>query len=139
MRPVLTADIIIKKDNGYVFVKRKNEPFKDYWALPGGIIEYGETVEETALREAKEETGLDVNLLQLIGIYSDPSRDPRGHYITVVYVAEAAFGELKVATDAKEAKVFHKIPEKLAFDHEKIFESALKIAKKDQIKFHGNR
>ena len=123
-RPVLTVDIIIKKDNGYVFVKRRNEPFKDYWALPGGIVEYGETVEEAALREAKEETGLDVNLLQLIGIHSDPSRDPRGHYITVVYIAEAAFGELKAATDAKEAKVFHKSPEKLAFDHEKIFESA---------------
>ena len=123
-RPVLTVDTIIKRDNGYVFVKRRNEPFKDYWALPGGIVEYGETVEGAALREAREETGLDVNRLQLIGIYSDPSRDPRGHYITVVYVAEAAFGELKVATDAKEAKVFHKIPEKLAFDHEKIFESA---------------
>lgn len=125
-RPVLTVDIIIKKDDGYVFVKRSKEPFKDYWALPGGIVEYGETVEEAALREAKEETGLNVKLERLIGVYSDPNRDPRGHYITVVYYAYAVSGELKAATDAKEAKVFHGNPEKLAFDHEKIFEDAVK-------------
>lgn len=124
---MLTVDIIIKKDNGYVFVKRCNEPFKDHWALPGGIVEYGETVEEAALREAKEETGLNVKLKFLIGVYSNPDRDPRGHYITVVYYADAISGELKPATDAKEVKVFHKKPEKLAFDHEKIFEDALNL------------
>ncbi|MHC1636266.1 MAG: NUDIX domain-containing protein, partial [Candidatus Methanospirareceae archaeon] len=74
--PVLTVDVVIKKDEGYVFIKRKKEPYKGWWAIPGGIVEYGETVEEAARREAKEETGLDVRLIKLIGVYSDPSRDP---------------------------------------------------------------
>ncbi len=125
-KPILTVDLIIKKDNGYVFIKRSNEPFKDHWALPGGIVEYGETVEDAAKREAKEETGLEVELKYLTGVYSDIERDPRGHYITVAYYAETVSGELKAATDAKEAKVFYTKPEKLAFDHEKIFEDAMK-------------
>ena len=124
--PVLTVDVVIKKDEGYVFIKRKKEPYKGWWAIPGGIVEYGETVEEAARREAKEETGLDVRLIKLIGVYSDPSRDPRGHYISVAFLAECEGGELKSGDDAEEVRVF-KEPPKLAFDHDKIFRDAISI------------
>ena len=126
-KPVLTVDVVIYMDEGFVFVKRLNEPFKNFWALPGGIVEYGETVEEAAIREAKEETGLEVKLEKLIGVYSNPKRDPRGHYVSIAYLAKPVSGRLKASTDAKEVKVFSQKPEKLAFDHEKIFEDALKI------------
>ena len=126
-KPVLTVDVVIYMDEGFVFVKRLNEPFKNFWALPGGIVEYGETVEEAAIREAKEETGLEVKLEKLIGVYSNPKRDPRGHYVSIAYLAKPVSGKLKASTDAKEVKVFSQKPEKLAFDHEKIFEDALKI------------
>ena len=125
-RPVLTVDVLIRRDDGYVFIKRKNEPYRGRWAIPGGLVEYGETVEQAAIREAKEETGLEVKLIRLVGVYSDPTRDPRGHYISIVYLAEAVSGELKAATDAEEAKVFKRKPERLAFDHSKIFEDAIR-------------
>lgn len=124
-RPVLAVDVLIRKDNGYVFVKRKNEPYRGRWAIPGGLVEYGETTEEAAKREAKEETGLDVKLIRLIGVYSDPTRDPRGHCVSIAYLAEAISGEMKAATDAKQAKIFKKRPDKLAFDHSKILEDAI--------------
>ena len=125
-RPVLTVDVLIRRDDGYVFIKRKNEPYRGHWAIPGGLVEYGETVEQAAIREAKEETGLEVKLIRLVGVYSDPTRDPRGHYVSIAYLAEAVSGELKAATDAEEAKVFKRKPERLAFDHSKIFEDAIR-------------
>ncbi len=125
-RPVLTVDVLIRRDDGYVFVKRKNEPCRGRWAIPGGLVEYGETVEQAAIREAKEETGLEVKLIRLVGVYSDPTRDPRGHYISIAYLAEVISGELKAATDAEEARLFKGKPKGLAFDHSKIFEDAIR-------------
>jgi 8-oxo-dGTP diphosphatase len=125
-KPTLTVDVVIRKGDGYVFVKRAKEPFKGKWALPGGIVEYGEAVEEAAIREAKEETGLDVQLIRLVGVYSEPDRDPRGHYVSIAYLAECVGGELKAATDVEEVKVFKKKPQ-LAFDHDEIFKDALKL------------
>jgi len=89
-RPVVAVDVLIRKDDGYVFIKRKNEPYRGCWAIPGGLVEYGETVEQAAEREAKEETGLDVKLIRLVGVYSDPTRDPRGHCISIAYLAESS-------------------------------------------------
>ena len=119
--PVPTVDIIIETPGGIVLVKRKNPPYG--WALPGGFVDYGETLEEAAVREAKEETGLDVKLVRQFHAYSDPSRDPRQHTITVVFIAKAE-GMPVAGDDAKEVGVFtrHTIPKELAFDHAKILE-----------------
>ncbi len=123
--PVPTVDIIIETPEGIVLIERKNPPFG--WALPGGFVDYGETLEEAAVREAKEETGLDVKLLRQFHAYSDPSRDPRQHTITVVFVAEA-HGAPRAADDAKNARAFRpeEIPfDKLAFDHGQILKDYL--------------
>jgi len=125
----LTADVVILHGDGVVLIKRKHEPFKDHYALPGGFVEYGETVEEAALREAKEETGLDVRLIKLVGVYSDPNRDPRGHTVTTAFLAIGT-GKLKAGDDAKEVHVIPvdealKLP--LAFDHAKILRDALSL------------
>ncbi len=120
--PLLTVDTVIIYQGKLVFIKRKNPPFQDHFALPGGFVEVGETVEAAAVREAKEETGLDVRLLKLLGVYSDPSRDPRGHTVSVCFLALGS-GNLKAGSDAKDTGLFgiDEIPE-LAFDHNKIIE-----------------
>ena len=128
--PRIAVDVVIvRKDGSIVLIKRKNEPFKDHWAIPGGFVEYGERVEEAAIREAKEETGLEIRIKKLVGVYSDPNRDPRGHVISIAYLAEETGGTLKAATDAKEVSAFREIPKNLAFDHEKILKDVLKLIK----------
>jgi 8-oxo-dGTP diphosphatase len=119
---ILTADIIIEyEDSSIVLVKRKNEPCKDMWALPGGMLDGDETIETTAVREAKEETGLDVQLGRSIGVYSKPGRDPRGRYVSVAYTAKPIGGELKAADDAKEIqRTKGYAAMQLAFDHNQI-------------------
>ncbi|MEM3452168.1 MAG: NUDIX hydrolase [Candidatus Hadarchaeum sp.] len=124
-RPALTVDLVIKLRGGVVLVKRKNEPYRNRWALPGGFVEYGEKVEDAAVREAWEETGLRVKLLGLVGIYSDPHRDPRGHTVSICFLAKRAGGRLKSGSDASEVGVFRKIPwGELAFDHAQILKDA---------------
>jgi len=122
--PFLTADALIIYEGKLVLIKRKKAPFENQFALPGGFVEIGETMEEAALREAKEETGLDIELVRLLGVYSDPSRDPRGHTVTVCYLARG-FGKLKAGSDAKDIRLFgfNEIP-KLAFDHNEIIKNA---------------
>ncbi len=123
--PSLTVDIIIELEDGVVLVRRKNNPYKNYWAIPGGFVEYGETVENAARREAEEETGLEVELREILGVYSDPDRDPRGHMVSICFLAEKISGELKASTDAADVKVFKEVPSSnLAFDHEKILKDA---------------
>ncbi len=120
--PLLTVDIIIRYKGGIVLINRAEEPLG--WAIPGGFVDFGETVEQAAIRETKEETNLDIQFLRQMHVYSDPKRDPRGsHCITVVFVAEGR-GTLKAADDAKEAEVFSldKPLPKLAFDHNKILQ-----------------
>ena len=127
--PLLAVDIVIRrKDETVVLIKRLNPPFKDHFAIPGGFVEYGETVERAAEREAEEETGIIVGNLRLVGVYSDPTRDPRGHVISITFLADELGGEMKASTDAKEVRAFRKIPDKLAFDHSKILTDALAMS-----------
>lgn len=132
--PSITADIFIFDDDfNFILIKRENDPFKDYWALPGGFVEYGESVETAAIREAKEETSIDVELLDLVNVYSQPDRDPRGHTITVAFTAKGDFDNRKADSDAKDIGIFKadELDEiNLAFDHAKIIKDCLKKVKK---------
>lgn len=115
--PIPTVDIIIEiESKGIILIKRRNPPYG--WALPGGFVDYGESLEEAALREAKEETNLEVHLLKQFHTYSDPNRDPRHHSISTVYIAKAK-GIPKAQDDAIELGIFHEsnLPEEIAFDH----------------------
>jgi 8-oxo-dGTP diphosphatase len=117
--PLVTVDIIIEYEDGIVLIERKNEPHG--WALPGGFVDVGETLEGAAVREAREETSLDVELRELFYAYGNPARDRRGHTVSIVYIGEGA-GTLKAADDAKGAAVFSydNLPDRLAFDHRRI-------------------
>lgn len=119
--PYPTVDIIIEIAGGIVLIQRKNPPYG--WALPGGFVDYGEDLESAAIREAKEETGLDITLLKQFHTYSDPDRDPRFHTISTVYIARAD-GNPIGGDDASEAKVFaqNNLPEDIVFDHKDIIE-----------------
>jgi len=121
--PLPTVDIIIEIEEGVVLIKRKNPPYG--WALPGGFVDYGESLEQAAVREAKEETGLDVKLIRQFHAYSSPNRDPRHHTITVVYIASAHEGDTPQGKDdAAEARIFTRtaLPYPIAFDHRQILE-----------------
>lgn len=123
--PVPTVDIIIELKEGILLVKRKNPPYG--WAIPGGFVEYGETLERTAEREAREETDLKVKNLKQFHTYSDPKRDPRHHTITTVFTAQCE-GIPKAGSDAENIKIFnkYKLPSDLAFDHKQILEDYIK-------------
>ena len=122
--PSLTVDIFIYNENHeFILIKRKNDPYKDSWALPGGFVDYGETTENAAIREAKEETSIDVELERLFNVYSEPDRDPRRHTVSIVYLARGNFDDAKADDDANDIGVFSfdvLEEKKLAFDHEKI-------------------
>ncbi|MSM40795.1 MAG: NUDIX domain-containing protein [Geobacter sp.] len=126
--PIPTVDIIIEIDGGIVLIERRNEPLG--WALPGGFVDYGETLEHAATREAREETSLDIVDLQLLGCYSDPARDPRHHTITTAYIAKGK-GIPKAADDAASLTVFpiDSLPARLCFDHARIIEDYLRRKK----------
>ncbi|TEU06159.1 MAG: NUDIX hydrolase [Candidatus Aminicenantes bacterium] len=133
--PVPTVDIIIeiqREDGkeGIVLIKRKNPPHG--WAIPGGFVDYGESLEEAAAREAKEETSLDVQLKRQFHTYSDPDRDPRQHTISTVFVATAQ-GQPKAEDDAQEIGIFSRdeIDFPLAFDHSRILEDYFEQKKKN--------
>jgi ADP-ribose pyrophosphatase YjhB (NUDIX family) len=119
--PLPTVDIIIETPKGIVLIKRKNPPYG--WSLPGGFVDYGETLEEAAVREAKEETSLRVTLVSALGAYSDPKRDPRHHTISYVFVGRSK-GKAAASDDAIEIGVFdqNSLPGDLAFDHGKILQ-----------------
>jgi ADP-ribose pyrophosphatase YjhB (NUDIX family) len=124
--PIPTVDIIIEiESKGMVLIKRKNPPYG--WALPGGFVDYGESLEEAAVREAKEETDLDVRLIGQFHTYSDPKRDPRHHSVSTVYVAKAN-GVPQAKDDAIEIGIFNEtnLPDAIAFDHHFILKDYFK-------------
>jgi ADP-ribose pyrophosphatase YjhB (NUDIX family) len=120
-QPRLTVDVIIDVGGRIVLIKRKNPP--PGWAIPGGFVDYGETLEQAVVREAREETSLDLVGLRQFHVYSDPGRDPRHHTVTLVFTAQGR-GEPKAADDAKEIGLFTRdnLPEPIAFDHRRILE-----------------
>jgi 8-oxo-dGTP diphosphatase len=132
--PVPTVDIIIEVEReaggeGIVLIYRKNQPRA--WALPGGFVDYGETLEEGAVREAGEETGLEIESPRQFHTYSDPQRDPRRHTISTVFIARAR-GTLRPGDDAEQAVIFEEenLPSPIAFDHEKILRDYFSAKKK---------
>lgn len=124
--PVLTVDGVLVVEGNLLLVRRGREPEKGKLALPGGIVEYGERTEDAVVRELKEETGIVTKPVRLLGIYSDPGRDPRGHFITVAYVLARIGGELRAGDDAADAAFLpiEKLP-LLAFDHSRIVKDFL--------------
>lgn len=101
--PIPTVDTIIQRDSQILFVKRKRDPFKEHFVFPGGFVNEGEKVEDAALREVKEETSLSVELVDILGVYSDPSRDPRGHIMSTVFIGKISDNdknEAKAGDDA---------------------------------------
>lgn len=117
--PFPTVDIIIEVHNGIILIERKNPPYG--WALPGGFVDYGESLEDAAVREAREETSLEIQNLQLLGCYSDPERDSRMHTISTVFVG-TGIGHPQASDDAVSLASFEpdSLPEQLCFDHARI-------------------
>jgi 8-oxo-dGTP diphosphatase len=124
----VTGDAVIIRDDRVLLVKRRNEPYKGQWCLPGGFMDEGESIEETVVREAREETGLGVEPKGIVGVYSKPKRDPRGHVLTVAFLCSAKGGRAKGGDDASDARWFslNDLPE-LAFDHGGIVKDAKKL------------
>lgn len=129
--PKLTVDGVVLDHNSLLLIERKNNPYQGKWALPGGFVEYNEKTTDAAIREVLEETGLKTTIQSLVGVYSDPNRDPRGHTVSVVYLLQKSGGKLHADDDAAKARFFpiddHP---KLAFDHEDIIKDAIKLWRK---------
>jgi len=127
--PLVAVDVIIEIEPGaIVLIKRRNPPHG--WAIPGGFVDYGESLEEAAVREAKEETNLDIELVKQFHTYSDPGRDPRFHCVSTVYIAKG-HGTPQARDDAREIGAFtdSSLPKDLAFDHAKILEDYFKLSR----------
>lgn len=129
--PTLAVDAVIFLEEGsIVLIRRRNPPFQGWWALPGGLCEQGETVEKALQREVEEETGLVVEPVQLIGVFSEPDRDPRGHTVSIAFLAKPTGGRLRAGSDAANVQAFQQAPQKLAFDHKRILSVAREVRDK---------
>ena len=124
----LTTDCVVFNDGAVVLIRRGNVPFKGSYALPGGFVEDGESVEDACKREALEETGLELENLRLIGAYATPGRDPRGRTVTFAFLADADLAKLKAGDDAASVELVEDWQnESLAFDHMTILQDAKKL------------
>jgi 8-oxo-dGTP diphosphatase len=124
----LTVDGLVLLDGKIVLIRRGHEPFKGWLALPGGFVEKDETVEQAVVRETKEETGLDTEIVRLIGVYSEPGRDPRGPTVSVCYRLRVTGGSPRASSDAAAVELFapDRLPP-LAFDHGRMIEDARRL------------
>ncbi|NHJ13024.1 MAG: NUDIX hydrolase [Candidatus Thorarchaeota archaeon] len=131
--PKPTVDVIVWDGTGIILIQRGREPFRGKWALPGGFVDFGEPAEAAAIREVKEETGLNIIPRAILGVYSAPERDPRTHTMSTVFIAEST-GETPTGGDdaaaAKWVRLEDVVPNELAFDHGIIFEDFKKWLKK---------
>lgn len=120
--PILAVDGIVLRGDKVLLTKREIYPFQGYWVLPGGQVEYGEKVEEAIKREMKEELGVSVKIKKLVGVYSDPKRDPRYHSVSVAFFLEKGKGKIRLSYEASGFKYFSlsNLPKKIGFDHRKI-------------------
>lgn len=132
-RPFLTVDCVVFQDTAVVLIRRAHEPFKEWYALPGGFVEVGESVEDACRRETREETGLVVEDLRLIGVYSDPARDTRRHTVSVAFLGRADVSSLKAGDDAGSVELVADWRHaELAFDHQKILSDAWQLYQQEQ-------
>ncbi|MDQ5868749.1 MAG: NUDIX hydrolase [Thermoproteota archaeon] len=125
--PAVAVDVIVEKDEKLLLIKRRNDPFKGLLAIPGGFVNEGERVEDTAVREMLEETNLNIEPINILGAYSDPKRDPRGHVITIAFIGKIIGGEVKAGDDADDFEwiSYEELKDKhvvRTFDHNKIME-----------------
>jgi len=120
--PILAVDGMFLKGEKILLTRRNKQPFFGYWVMPGGHVDYGETVEKAIKREMKEELGISVKIKKLFGVYSDPKRDPRYHTVSVVYLLEKTKDKIRLSEEASEFKFFplNDLPKKIGFDHWKI-------------------
>ena len=127
--PVLTVDGAVLEGKKVILVKRSIPPFIDYWVLPGGHVDYGERVEEAMKRELREELGISVEIKRLIGIYSDPKRDPRYHTTSAAYLCQKKNGKIRLNKEGSEFRHFslNNLPKKIGFDHRKILNDLKKM------------
>ena len=135
--PRITSDsVVVNEKNEILLVKRDHSPYKNRWALPGGFVEKGETVEKAAIRECLEETGIRTEVLDLLGVYSNPRRDPRGHVVSLIFQMKPLSSKTKTSKETSDVRFFalDKVPKNLAADHGKILQDALKKIAKNVIR-----
>lgn len=119
--PAVTVDGLVVVEEKLVAIRRRNDPFRGMPALPGGFVELGETTVEAVVREVREETGLETKVTRLVGVFSDPKRDPRGHTVSIAYALEATGGRLDAGSDAEAIILMDPdAPPRMAFDHNEI-------------------
>ncbi len=133
IRPTAASDSVVVRGNEIVLVKRAIKPYKGWWTLPGGVMNNGEYIEETSLREVKEETGIDGKIISLVGLYSGPDRDPRGTTLSAAFLVKFIRVSGRPDNESSEVRFFpvNMLPKNIAFDHKRIIKDALKVLRRN--------
>jgi len=136
IKPMASSDSVVIHNSEILLVKRAAKPFKGFWTLPGGLMDSGETIEHTAVREVLEETGAKVKIMRMVGVYSGPKRDPRGTSLSVVFLMKFIKFSGVPDEEVSEVRFFpiNKIPPRIGFDHMNIIKDALKLLRENKRK-----